>query len=413
MTHLVIQQKKVLEGGSRESVTSAFIKKLYDYANDANLVYQSTDLKGDLSVDKTYQDYINFLTTRYPGLSIDATSVYLRFADPVVEAYWANSQYGDGTGITAASALTATTIPSGSFRDNTSVQQFNELNQFGITSIGSNCFRGCSNLTSINTHKIQSFGDGAFYQSGITSIDLLSATSLGESLFYGCTGLTTVNNSSNLTTLNASAFYGCSALSSIDFSNVTTFGNACFQGCSSLGVGQDLDMDLDGKSCAANAFRGTGYRSITLHETTKHKISDFSGSGQEDAFGTRMPNLVKFDLSDTKQTSITGLYSGNLVTLIFPETYTGSLSRGREWATGLLYVVCLNTNPVASMKPDSYWGFVQMSNNFAIYVPDSAYNDYVDVFITNSNDPISSSRLKRISELPSSVTWYTKEHPST
>ena len=54
MTHLVIQQKSIQEGGQREIVSSKAIKLLYDAAKDQNLVYQSTDLKGDLSVDKTY-----------------------------------------------------------------------------------------------------------------------------------------------------------------------------------------------------------------------------------------------------------------------------------------------------------------------------------------------------------------------
>lgn len=622
MTHLVIQQKKVLEGGSRESVTSAFIKKLYDYANDANLVYQSTDLKGDLSVDKTYQDYIDYLTTKYPGLDIQATSTYIYFGDNAVESYWANTAYGDGIGITSSSAATITQISNSPFQNNTSIVNLNGMQHFinctningkfaenatnltsftspssltylsvpspnsnsgyngtfmgcsslsnvtlneglyeigcrafyqctslqtidipstveilstdgtdggwgafqfcsnlttvtggeGVTKIGADTFNSCQNLQYINDidlSKLTHLGNGAFYDcqklelgsislpnitsiangtfvscrkltsisipnvttinpnnsstgafydcralttvtgsniqtigymsfryctslstidlshatyiglcafqfcESLTTIDLSSCTTLQDSAFNSCTGLTTVSNSSNLTTLNSGAFYECSSLSSIDFSNVTTFGSSCFQGCSSLGVGQDLDMDLDGKSCGPNVFRGTGYRSITLHETTKHTISNFDGSGQADAFGYSMPNLVKFDLSDTKQTGIGALSSSNLVTLILPETYTSSLSKGRDWGTGLLYVVCLNTNPVSSMKPDSYWGFVQMQNNFAIYVPDSAYNDYVDVFITNSSDPISSSRLKKISELPSSVTWYTKEHPST
>ena len=622
MTHLVIQQKKVSEGGSRESVTSAFIKKLYDYTNDANLVYQSTDLKGDLSVDKTYQDYIDYLTTKYPGLDIQATSTYIYFGDDAVESYWANTAYGDGIGITSASAATITQISNSPFQNNTSIVNLNGMQYFinctningkfaenatsltsftspqsliylsvpnqndnvgyngtfmgcsslssvtlneglqkigcrafyqctslqtidipstvtvltsdgsdaswgafqfcsnlatitggeGITKIGADTFNSCQNLQYINDidlSQLTYLGNGAFYDcqklelgsislpnitsikhgtfdnckkltsinipnvttintdnssngafyscsalttvtgsniqtigymsfryctslstidlshatyigscafqfcESLTTIDLSSCTTLQESAFNSCTGLTTVNNSSNLTTLNGGAFYGCSSLSTIDFSNVTKFGGACFQGCSSLGVGQDLDMDLDGKQFGSNAFRGTGYRSITLHETTKHYIFDFPGNDQYGAFGYNMPNMIKLDLSDTKQTNCDPLFSNNVTTVILPETYTGGLGKGRGWSNSILYVICLQTNASSVPLFDSYWGFQGTPNNYAIYVPDSSYNDYVDRFITNSNDPIPSNRLKKISELPASVTWYTKEHPST
>jgi hypothetical protein len=48
MTHLKIQQKNVSEGGSVENVSGALIAALYAISKDPNLVYDSTDLKGDL-----------------------------------------------------------------------------------------------------------------------------------------------------------------------------------------------------------------------------------------------------------------------------------------------------------------------------------------------------------------------------
>jgi hypothetical protein len=72
-----------------------------------------------------------------------------------------------------------------------------------------------------------------------------------------------------------------------------------FYQCTSLGVGEDLDLDLDVTSVSVGSFNNTGYRTVTLHETTEHSIADYSGSGQYDAFA-RMPNLIKLDMSDTK-----------------------------------------------------------------------------------------------------------------
>lgn len=241
MTHLVIQQKKVLEGGTSESVSSAFITTLYNIANDSNLVYQSTDLKGDLSVDKTYQSYIDFLTTRYPNLTINATSTYLYFADPVVESAWANSTYGDGTGITATNAALVSSLSNTMFKNNTSITSFDELVQFGITYLPSDCFNGDTNLTSINTSKITDFADNCFKDSGITSIDLSSCNDhLGESAFRGCASLQSVIWPEQSFKMYKNVFYGCTSLQSVDLTYLNN-SNAnyairqdCFNGCTSL-----------------------------------------------------------------------------------------------------------------------------------------------------------------------------------
>lgn len=235
MTHLVIQQKKVLEGGTSESVSSAFIQALYNIANDSNLVYQSTDLKGDLSVNKTYQDYIDFLTTRYPGLSIDATYIYLRFADPIMEQYWANSQYGDSVGITAANALSANSLQRSTFKNNTNITSFNELDKFGITQIPQECFYGCSNLISINLDRITSIKDSAFSNcSSLSQIDLSNVVELGVECFYECSSLDTVVFPSNSINIPNYCFKNCTSLTTIDLSNVNLIGKDSFSGCTSL-----------------------------------------------------------------------------------------------------------------------------------------------------------------------------------
>lgn len=274
-------------------------------------------------------------------------------------------------------------------------------------------FRYCDLLSSIDLSNVTNIGVCAFQSCfSLTSVNLSSCTQILDGAFNGCTGLQSVTMpSSGSVTIAKEAFKGCSSLTSIDLSNVTSFGNGCFQGCSSLGVGVDLDFNLDGKTFSANCFRGTGYRSITLHETSYHQIFNFSGSGQYGTFGAAMPNLIKLDLSDTKQTSMGQLYSDSLTTIILPETYTDKPNRGTDWGRSLLYVVILSTTPTSNMEIPSY--VFSNLNQSSIYVPDSAYQDYYDVLITNSSTPISSTRLKRISELPSSVTWYTKEHPTT
>ena len=56
-----------------------------------------------------------------------------------------------------------------------------------------------------------------------------SVTSLGEDCFYGCSSLTSINIPSSVTSLGEYCFYSCSSLTSINIpSSVTSLGEKCF-----------------------------------------------------------------------------------------------------------------------------------------------------------------------------------------
>ena len=83
---------------------------------------------------------------------------------------------------------------------------------YKVTSLGESCFKGCSNLTSINLPS--------------------NITSLGDLCFYGCSSLTSINLPSNITSLGDLCFDGCSSLTSINLpSNITSLGDWCFRYC--------------------------------------------------------------------------------------------------------------------------------------------------------------------------------------
>ena len=146
------------------------------------------------------------------------------------------------------SGLTSVTIPS------------------SVTSLGNSCFSGCSGLTSITIpSSVTSLGDGCFfYCSGLTSITIPSSvTSLGESCFSNCDGLTSIAIPSSVTSLGEQCFSGCSGLTSITIpSSVTSLGNACFVGCSGLtSITIPSSVTSLGDGCFQNC---SGLTSITI-----------------------------------------------------------------------------------------------------------------------------------------------------
>ena len=110
--------------------------------------------------------------------------------------------------------------------------------EYVVTSLGDECFKDCSGLTSITIpSSVTSLGASCFYGCrGLTSITIPSSvTSLGEYCFSDCSGLTSITIPSSVTSLGASCFYGCRGLTSITIpSSVTSLGNWCFSKCSFL-----------------------------------------------------------------------------------------------------------------------------------------------------------------------------------
>ena len=88
---------------------------------------------------------------------------------------------------------------------------YNEVT-YSVTSLGSDCFYGCSSLTSIDIPS--------------------SVTSLGDYCFGNCSSLTSIDIPSSVTSLGYRCFSECSSLTSIDIpSSVTSLGDYCFYHC--------------------------------------------------------------------------------------------------------------------------------------------------------------------------------------
>ena len=107
-----------------------------------------------------------------------------------------------------------------------------------VTSISTDTFRDCTNLTSITLpNSVTSIGSRAFQGcTNLASITLPdSVTSISTDTFYLCTSLTSITLPNSVTSIGFGAFEDCTSLTSITLSDsVTSIGFRAFRDCNTL-----------------------------------------------------------------------------------------------------------------------------------------------------------------------------------
>ena len=184
-----------------------------------------------------------------------------------------------------------------------------------VTAISEGAFEGCTSLTSIDLTGIETIGNNAFRNAGLTSLEIPdSVTYIGQNAFAGCTGLNgtldipasieyigyyflnntnieTVNmdvtdnaslageifngskateinyTNASLTKLPNNAFYGAANMTSYSYPDtVTSIGDSAFYGCTSLS-----SVDLTGiETIGNNAFRNAGLTSLEIPDSVTY-----------------------------------------------------------------------------------------------------------------------------------------------
>lgn len=171
----------------------------------------------------------------------EGVSKYIKFADPVVESLcmkWSS----DGIGLTHDDAAMAGIGQT--FRNNTEITSFDELEYFISSYYLYFSFNGCINLRSVV----------------LPDIDNLYL----NNTFNGCSSLTAITIPEGVTSIGNSAFNGCSSLHSITIpDSVTSIESYAFSKTSSLTevvIGDNSEL----RSIGGRAFQDSAFKELTL-----------------------------------------------------------------------------------------------------------------------------------------------------
>jgi hypothetical protein len=182
------------------------------------------------------------------------------------QGWAANADYMTKAEAEAVTSLGTNTASA--FYQNTSITHFEELQYFGVTTLGQRNFYGCTNLTKIVLpSSVVTIPGMCFYNcENLESLGYSSITSIESSAFYNCKKLEYFTFSDLLTYIGGSAFNGCSV---INFTNdipssVTTLGTSTF---ANIGFTGHLTIPSNITSIPQRLVQNSKVTSVTLPST--------------------------------------------------------------------------------------------------------------------------------------------------
>lgn len=242
----------------------------------------------------------------------------------------------------------------------------------GVTSIGKEAFKNCTNLTSITIPDcITSIGDSAFYGcTKLTSITIPnSVTSIGNSAFDNCTGLTSVIIPGSVTSIGRYAFLQCTGLTSITISDgVTSIGSSAFAYCKSL---TSVTIPDSVTSIEGNVIYGcTVLIGITVSSgnTVYHSTGNcLIETGSKTLISGCKSSIIPADGSVTSINRSAFLNCKGLTSITIPDSVTSIGESAFYGCTGLTEVDFSTCTDIPTLESSNV--FSNTPSNLAIKVP--------------------------------------------
>lgn len=249
--------------------------------------------------------------------------------------------------------------------------------RYEVTSIGTDAFRKCSNLTSVTLpESVTNIGSCAFeYCSSLTSFYIPeSVMSIGDWAFASCKSLTSINIPENVTSIGAYTFKDCYSLSSITLpEGITRIGGWAFFNCSSL---CNITLPKSLTSVELYAFRNcSSLTSITLPERIR--------TIEEAVFaGCDRLNSVNLSKSVTRIGDHAFRGCTSLSSIFIPETVT-SIGHSAFYLSGITSVRLLeNINFVGAYAFSECYNMQEMYC-YAENVPETGENCFLETPMSN------------------------------
>ena len=203
-----------------------------------------------------------------------------------------------------------------------------------LQSIGISCFNGCKALReAVIPAAVTKLETSTF--SGCKALKVTlhnNITSIGSYCFRDCSNLNITSLPENLTTIGTYAFYGCSAIQRIDIpAGVTSIPDSCFYGCSLLSA---VTLPDSLSTIGSSAFSKTAITTITIPDSVTGALDGFINCSKltQVNIGTGITSIAAYCF----------YYCSSLVTIEIPDGVTSIGSYAFSYCSKLTDVIFTN-----------------------------------------------------------------------
>ena len=296
-----------------------------------------------------------------------------------------------------------------------------------VKTIGTEYFKNCTKLKSINLENIDTIGVRSFLGcTALEKVDLKRADQIGSHAFEGCTSLAEVDIKTADLMLGYGAFQGCSSLKSIDISglHINSDNTGAFEGCTALET-----VVFDNWDVSTNMFKDCqSLQSINIQNQCRHIYPGaFAGTGMKTIYCSRPtpPKALDGSFGDLDLSGITAYVPADVIRLyknaaiwkdvnIQPDPsfgeptlpVSGSLGDNGSWEIDRNYTLTIEAEgAMPYVSPDNHNWFA-IFDPWILFIENVVYSDGITSIthdITNTNAEAGTYDLVKTVEIGSDV----------